>query len=624
MKILTTDKSVLVTDDKGQNYKGPANCFTADYNDKKDGVLIKRWGQVISFSPLDNLTINGTQANAGNIDSLLEKLFFLNKSDDDDDDPVPADWTPPVDWYDIKQIIENDTPPEGLEARLIILMSDSEKDFQANRYISTWANSATVKLSDGTILTSNTEVHVWDTSYDKPCSDGYSTRWMIFYNSPTDRVINVNNNTYHYLWIYVYNGDASMIRTQGSCQALEISDNVISTRTSGSDILGWECVSPNGTLQKLDLFKNQTRLSGGPTVFTAVRGLNFPDTLRSVDANAFSNAYQLNFSKLNLNKVEVINGSAFTLCEGVGKLMLPSTLTTVNGAAFRYCYNMTDIVFPSPNNISAIGDYAFADCGRVKSVIIEEGVPCTFGNYVFSMGVSIEEVDLPKSITVMGTYTFANCHNLKKAKIRSAMGNYMFQNCHTLKEIEFYPDVTTVIPYECNAYNRSLEKVTIAEGFTELARGVFYGCQSLKHITLPSTITALGYDCLGNCQNLKEIILPEGLTTLSGNLCNMCSGLERFYIPSTLTTITNALDLPTASGDLKWIDCAEGWVFPSNITTYNFNGSGSMSQEGLVTFANHLGATETAITLRFHAQVLNGMSDVVKAIFTSKGYTLTT
>ena len=82
------------------------------------------------------------------------------------------DWKPNDSWWDIESILKADTT-EGYVGKLILLISDL-KD-------STFLSGANAyRTSDGKFYEANA-THVWDTSKDKDSTDGYKTRYIIYY-----------------------------------------------------------------------------------------------------------------------------------------------------------------------------------------------------------------------------------------------------------------------------------------------------------------------------------------------------------------------------------------------------------------------------------------------------------
>ena len=59
-----------------------------------------------------------------------------------------------------------------------------------------------------------------------------------------------------------------------------------------------------------------------------------------------------------------------------------------------------------PNNIESIGVYAFADCQKLQSVLLEDGVKSIYDG-AFLGCTRLHEITLPESLTIIGVEAFA-------------------------------------------------------------------------------------------------------------------------------------------------------------------------------------------------------------------------
>lgn len=108
------------------------------------------------------------------------------------------EWQPQPDWWDIEKILEEDT--EDYVGKIIILLPNSDIStliqarFMSNIYPSK------IKTSDGVEYNNVTTniTHTWNTSKDKPCSQGYSTRYIIYYYNSSNGTLAVNLSSYFF------------------------------------------------------------------------------------------------------------------------------------------------------------------------------------------------------------------------------------------------------------------------------------------------------------------------------------------------------------------------------------------------------------------------------------------
>lgn len=82
-------------------------------------------------------------------------------------------WAPNPTWWPVKDILENHQAPEGYIAVAIFLLA-------ATTYQTALQGWDAYRTSDGAWYPNNT-IHVWDTTKDKECDEGYKTRYLIVY-----------------------------------------------------------------------------------------------------------------------------------------------------------------------------------------------------------------------------------------------------------------------------------------------------------------------------------------------------------------------------------------------------------------------------------------------------------
>ena len=112
------------------------------------------------------------------------------------------DWQPELDWWDIDTILANDT--ENYSQKIICLLTDQLDDKSAKNIAK---GGVKYKLSDGQIIeqsaTANLDItNIFDTSKDKVCSQGYKTRYIIYYSNASTMNITLPENVIH----TVFNG----------------------------------------------------------------------------------------------------------------------------------------------------------------------------------------------------------------------------------------------------------------------------------------------------------------------------------------------------------------------------------------------------------------------------------
>ena len=134
---------------------------------------------------------------------------------------------------------------------------------------------------------------------------------------------------------------------------------------------------------------------------------------------------------------------------------------SVNNNGIVYC-NMLQKVYIG-NNVTSIGDYAFAGCYSLTSITIPSSVT-SIDSYAFRYCTSLASITIPDSVTSIGSYAFSSCYPLASITIPDSVisiGNNAFRFWEGMKEYHFLSptpptlggtDVFFNIPSDCVIY----------------------------------------------------------------------------------------------------------------------------------------------------------------------------
>ena len=195
-------------------------------------------------------------------------------------------------------------------------------------------------------------------------------------------------------------------------------------------------------------------------------------------------------------KMNAEGGITVTAYNGMGKeLVIPAKIggypvTAIDTYAF-FMHETLEIVV-LPDSLSVIGDGAFSNCEKLKSVTLGNGLT-HIGAAAFSE-TAIKEIVLPESLISIGYTAFYN----------------------TPIESVVIPSKVKVIPANCFGDCRQLTSIDF--GRVEQIEGyAFDGCRSLTSITLPDTLLTVGERAFGSCHSLTSITFGNPLTICAEN-----------------------------------------------------------------------------------------------------------
>lgn len=287
-----------------------------------------------------------------------------------------------------------------------------------------------------------------------------------------------------------------------------------------------------------------------------------------------------------------IGSGAFYGQNGIKKLSIPATITSIGGEAFRLCRGLEEVVFAEGSVLTTVGEYAFAYCYSLSSINLPEGLT-TLNGFAFYGATSLRSIELPGSLIRVANNVFAysgltsvnvpalqkmsvgdvdyyadsmfsNCVYLTSVTFDSGLtwlSKNMFSNCTSLENIVLPAGLVSVDPsYESTSYNSgtgpfnesglksvnlngvtklpakifrgasALETVTGLESVTEVGMSAFYGT-SLKEANL-SAVNALPDGVFYSCASLEKVILNDVMSSIGEHVFQKCTSLKTIDVYS--------------------------------------------------------------------------------------------
>lgn len=259
----------------------------------------------------------------------------------------------------------------------------------------------------------------------------------------------------------------------------------------------------------------------GTSTFLQCAGLssvNLSDNITSVGYNTFSAC--INLLEITIpNNVTRIETGAFNGCSNLATVSIGNNVASIARDAFRGCSVLVSInatyanpnyssengillnkdktklvIYPNgrqgayaiPNNVTTIGEQAFAYCTNLTEITISESVT-SIEREAFYGCMGITSIVIPNSVTSFGSFIFAGCSNLTSP----------IYNTHTFI---YMPD-TYIGDY------------TIPNGITTISAHAFSNCYQITNIIIPNSVTTIGeYAFYGT--SIQTINLPNGVMSL--------------------------------------------------------------------------------------------------------------
>ena len=262
-------------------------------------------------------------------------------------------------------------------------------------------------------------------------------------------------------------------------------------------------------------------------------------------ANIVSNTYSEDSERWVIKfdgDVTTIGDYAFDDCGRLKSVTIPDSVTTIGECAFRGCSSLTSVTIP--DSVTTIGDYAFCWCSSLQEFrgkfaskdgrcLIIDGTLNAFAP------AGLTEYTIPNSVTTIGNSTFANCSSLTSVTIPDSVtviGVSAFYSCSSLISITI-PDSVTVIGDSAFIDCNSLTSVTIPDSVTTIETWAFAWCDSLTSVTIPDSVTTIGSHAFYGCSSLTSITIPDSVTTIGECAFWGCGSLTSVTISDSVTTI---------------------------------------------------------------------------------------
>lgn len=224
-----------------------------------------------------------------------------------------------------------------------------------------------------------------------------------------------------------------------------------------------------------------------------------------VTGNFYNNGYIRNV--ILEPGVTEIHANAFSICQNLTSVTLPTSLETIGENAFNYCSMLADV------------NYAGSETDW-SQITIGEGNECLTGasftydytesQYIASGECGADGGNVTWTLDGDGVMTISGS---------GAMANIRWDE----------------IPWA--DYREMILTVVVEPGVTSIGSNAFYNCQSLMSVTLPNTLTSIGGLSFSRCQALTSISLPDTLTHIGGFAFESCTGLTSVTLPGGLAEL---------------------------------------------------------------------------------------
>lgn len=270
-----------------------------------------------------------------------------------------------------------------------------------------------------------------------------------------------------------------------------------------------------------------------------MRSLSLPSTLKSIGYDGFE--YCSSLTELILPEgLTTVNNYAFNNCTSVYRLVLPSTLTRVDYGAFM---NMTSLISVVSHVLEPfeINSNAFTESSKlIAALCVPEGTSdkykATAGWNVFS-GIYEKEA---QSVTLSDGLNYmyipgegianvlpGDYKNFQEVTIRSSV---------TINGANYYvKGIGDKAFFGCS----NLTSLVIQNGVETIGNYAFQDCSNLNDFSFPNSLKTIGVQAFWDCYQLTSLVFPEGIQEVGRGAFAFCGNVRKIVLPSTLTSIAS-------------------------------------------------------------------------------------
>jgi uncharacterized repeat protein (TIGR02543 family) len=233
-----------------------------------------------------------------------------------------------------------------------------------------------------------------------------------------------------------------------------------------------------------------------------------------------------------------------------------------------YTGDATELIIPNTISgypITAIKANAFKDNITLQKVVLGKYI-INIGDYAFGNMISLKEVTLPTSATMLGKGILQGCNSLEIMTISGLMAyelRYLFGNNtnfipNTLTKIKYAHGCTNIDKTMLSGNMKNVTTIELADDMTNIGINQFSELTFIKHIIIPDSVISIEQYAFNKCTSLTTIDFGKNVTNIGDYAFSGCSSLANAMIPDGVISI----------GEHAFSECIKivNFVIPESVT----------------------------------------------------------
>lgn len=250
-----------------------------------------------------------------------------------------------------------------------------------------------------------------------------------------------------------------------------------------------------------------TSIAEGAFAGTKIENISLPSSVAKIGSYAFYDCDNLKSLTLPAS-IKEIGDYLASGCDNLTTVDLSaSSITQLPSFAFLNCKVLTSVSLPA-SSLTSIGESAFAGTTKLSSISLPVSLRA-IGNKAFEKS-GLTEIVVPENVVNFGEYAFANCQQLISVILKSEninLGEGVFFYCPKLYSVSI-PRQTTIPDYAYSGTTALPLNAMDLSSVTTIGKYAFLDNPS-KNITYGSELTFLDDHAMEGMTSLTEIIVQS-------------------------------------------------------------------------------------------------------------------
>jgi hypothetical protein len=220
------------------------------------------------------------------------------------------------------------------------------------------------------------------------------------------------------------------------------------------------------------------------------------------------------------NNLTAIGNYAFLYCSNLqDSLIIPESVTYIGSEVFCFCSGFTGTL-KIPNSVSYIDNGAFGNCSGFTGDVVLPNSLKAVGHYLFYGCKGIEKINISENITSIGRGAFIECSKLDSFIVDTANVSFC-----SIDGVLFSKDTLELLQYPMGKIKDSY---AIPEKVTTIKQQSFYKSTGLTgSLIIPDSVRFIEQEAFYNCTGITgDLVIPKTVQNIDLDAFNGCSGLN--------------------------------------------------------------------------------------------------